>query len=236
MKALLQFLVPAWLLFGLGFDSESSTTSTTWQQDNRRTMGEGSISAENSDVRYTVNSLAPEVIDGSLNFANNTVDSSLSFAGDTVATSGNVLTRAVDNVLTFAGDTLDRTLNTTDRTTDTAFSFGGDALSGALQFGELAMTNVTNIADSSIEASAANARASAKTAQSAIDTASDTFGSALQFGAGTIAKAFDQVSETGAFVKDAYADAKGRGALTDKILIGALIAMAVVAIYAGRKG
>lgn len=230
MKALLRFLIPSWMLCGLGFDGgDSSSTSTTYQTDNRRVIGDSGISAEDSIVStsnfsYTEN-LGGEVVDASLNFA-----------GDTVTDSLKLVDRTTDTAFNFGGDALDRTLNTVDRTTDTAFTFAGDTLAGAYQFGTAAMANVANIADASIGAAAASTKSAQQLARLGLETSQDTFGNALAFGAGTLAKAFDAASETGAFVKDAYADAKGRGALTDKILIGALIAMAVVAIYAGRRG
>jgi len=51
----------------------------------------------------------------------------------------------------------------------------------------------------------------------------------------TTGRALDTFTATNELVKDAYADAKGRGALTDKILMGAIAAMAVVAFMAVKK-
>jgi hypothetical protein len=48
-------------------------------------------------------------------------------------------------------------------------------------------------------------------------------------------RALDSVAQSNDLVKNAYADAKGRGALTDKITIGA-IAMAGLVAFAALKG
>lgn len=49
-------------------------------------------------------------------------------------------------------------------------------------------------------------------------------------------QAFTALNQTGALVSAAYNDAKGRGAMTDYITIGALILAGGVAFYALRKG
>lgn len=58
---------------------------------------------------------------------------------------------------------------------------------------------------------------------------------AFSFGTDTQQTALDSLNSQANLVKDAYADAKGRGALTDKILIGA-IAMAGLVAFAAVKG
>lgn len=49
------------------------------------------------------------------------------------------------------------------------------------------------------------------------------------------AAALDSLNTTSSLVKDAYADAKGRGAMTDKILIGSVVMAGLVAVAAIRK-
>lgn len=58
---------------------------------------------------------------------------------------------------------------------------------------------------------------------------------ALDFAKSSQGQALDSLNTTSELVKDAYADAKGRGALTDKILIGAIAMAGVVAVMAVRK-
>ena len=58
---------------------------------------------------------------------------------------------------------------------------------------------------------------------------------AFGFGVDTQKTALDSLNTQANLVKDAYADAKGRGALTDKILIGAIAMAGIVAFAAVRK-
>lgn len=58
---------------------------------------------------------------------------------------------------------------------------------------------------------------------------------AFSFGTDTQQTALDSLNSQANLVKDAYADAKGRGALTDKILIGAIAMAGLVAFAAVRK-
>lgn len=58
---------------------------------------------------------------------------------------------------------------------------------------------------------------------------------AFNFGSKSQGQALDSLESQASMVKDAYADAKGRGALTDKILIGAIAMAGLVAIAALRK-
>ena len=84
------------------------------------------------------------------------------------------------------------------------------------------------------------------TTNNAFDFLKKSNETAYDFGRAITGKAFDfaQSSEdiaqqnmvsTSNLVKNAYADAKGRGALTDKIMIGALVMAGLVAIAALRK-
>jgi hypothetical protein len=90
-------------------------------------------------------------------------------------------------------------------------------------------------------------------ANRAIRSASDNLGASLDFASGAMTKSYgfsgqalaaviqgenralDSVAQSNDLVKNAYADAKGRGALTDKITIGA-IAMAGLVAFAALKG
>lgn len=208
-------------LFGGG---NSSTTNETFQEDNRRVIGEGGVSAESSTVNVTNNDMSADVVDRSLSFAQvmaggaahvigDTVDGALNFAGDSLTTSLNTVNRAVDGVLTTVGDTV-----------AAAFGFGGAALKAN-----------ADLADSSMAYSAQQARGAQTLAGNALGIANDSFLSALQYGAKMTDQTFGTLHDTESLVKDAYADAKGRGALTDKILIGAILAMAVVAFAAIKK-
>jgi hypothetical protein len=134
-------------------ESSSSSQANTAQTDNRRIIGQGGISAENSTV--TVNTLDAAVANSAIDAGTKDLGLSLDFAG----AAGNK-----------------------------AFSFASTAESNAFAF------------------------------------ASKAQGQAL-----------DSLNTTSNLVKDAYADAKGRGALTDKILIGSIAMAGLVAIAALRK-
>ena len=58
----------------------------------------------------------------------------------------------------------------------------------------------------------------------------------LAYGSKQTAQALDSLNTSANLVKDAYADAKGRGALTDKLIMAAVVAMGIVAFMAIRKG
>lgn len=125
----------------LACGSDSNSSQSTSQQDNRRVIGQGGVSAEGSTVNIT-------------------------------ALDGNVATTAISA----STNDLKAALNYTDTVTGRALGF-------------------------------------ANTAQ---------------------ATALDSLNTQANLVKDAYADAKGRGALTDKILIGAIVMAGLVAIAAVR--
>ena len=69
-------------------------------------------------------------------------------------------------------------------------------------------------------------------ADRAISASTKDLSLSLDFAKYANSKALDSLTVTGNLVKDAYADAKGRGALTDKILIGAIVMAGVVALAA----
>lgn len=171
----------------------SSSSQATNQTDNRRVIGEGGISAEGSNVNYTINetTLDGEVVNRAFNFGNGALD----LSADAVAA---------------------------------ALGFGGDALNAALDVTSDAM----DFADR-------NATRNSQMAYNALGDALASSDSALSkafaFGSNALGAAFGTLGDTQNLVKDAYADAKGRGALTDKMIMGAIAAMAVVAFAAIKK-
>lgn len=174
--------------------SESRTASSTWQQDNRRVIGERGVSAESGST-VTVNALDGEVINRMFDFAG----------------------KQSGQVLDFGG----RALDLSAESVGAALGFGGKAMTAALN----AQQDALAFADSS----------AARSTAASYNFASDALGEAFGFGGNAMNKAFNAAEGATALVKDAYADAKGRGALTDKILMGAIAAMAVVALMAVKK-
>lgn len=171
------------------FSSSSRTTATTNQTDNRRVIGEGAISAENSNVTYQT--LDGAVVNDAFNALNQNSRDAFDFGA---------------NALNFGSNTVTKAIN-----------FGTDALG----FAESAQNRSQQLAYNTItDALASNESA---------------FKQALGFGGTLAGRALDSLESTETVISNAYADAKGRGALTDKILMGAIIAMAVVAFMAVKK-
>lgn len=130
------------------------------------------------------------------------------------------------------GEALNNSLLFADKTVTTAFDFGNQSVMSALGFGGKALAAAL---DASSDALAFADQNSARQTTAAYNFSSDALGGALSFGSAALNKAANAFEVSTGLVKDAYADAKGRGALTDKILIGAVLAMAVVAFAAVKK-
>lgn len=128
---------------------------------------------------------------------------------------------ALNNSLLFAGNTV-----------NSAFDFGNESVMSALGFGGKALAAAL---DASSDALAFADQNSARQTTAAYNFATDALGGAMSFGSSALNKAANAFEVSTGLVKDAYADAKGRGALTDKILIGAIVAMAVVAYASVKK-
>lgn len=72
-------------------------------------------------------------------------------------------------------------------------------------------------------------------ANHAIDATVTGQKNAFSFAQKSQSVALDSLNVQANLIKDAYADAKGRGALTDKILIGAIAVSGLVAVMAIKK-
>lgn len=171
----------------------SSSSQATSQQDNRRVIGEGGISAEGSTVNYSS--------------VNNTLDYDV-----------------VNRAFGFGAGVLD---------------MGSDAIAEALGFGGKALGAAMDVTSDALAFADQNASRSSAMAYNAMTDALATGETALSraftFGNNAMGAAFDTLGSTQNLVKDAYADAKGRGALTDKMIMVAIAAMAVVAFAAVKK-
>ncbi|HEX7742850.1 MAG TPA: hypothetical protein VF442_10540 [Sphingobium sp.] len=76
----------------------------------------------------------------------------------------------------------------------------------------------------------------AKVTTQAFNFGSDVVASAVGLTQHGLDRVLDQTATTQQLVADAYNDAKGRGALTDKILIAAVAGALLVALAAVKKG
>lgn len=74
-----------------------------------------------------------------------------------------------------------------------------------------------------------------ETGEFSIDRALKFGSEALNYSKNSQAQALDSLNTTANLVKDAYEDAKGRGAMTDTILIGSVVMAGLVAMAAIRK-
>ena len=195
--------------------SRSNTSQATNQVDNRRVIGEGGVSAENSNVNYSV--------------VNNSLD-------------GEIINAVLGGAFDFGSEAFGFGPGVADR----AFAFGdsslnlvGDALYESLGFGRDAMTLVGNANADALAFADAQATRNAAMAYNVVGDAMASneaiMGKALALGAGVLGQGFDLIGNTTNLVKDAYADAKGRGALTDKMIMAAIAAMAIVAFAAIKK-
>lgn len=140
--------------FGGDSSSSSSSQQTTNNTDNRRTLGQGAVSAESG---------------------------------------------AYVNVQTMDADVANKTIAATTQDLKLALNNNQQVVSNALDF------------------------------------ASSGESAAFDFARRSATAAYDSLQQTSQLVSNAYADAKGRGALTDKILIGAIVAMALVAAMAVKR-
>ena len=71
--------------------------------------------------------------------------------------------------------------------------------------------------------------------KNAFDFSGMTLQKSLEFAFQSNSKTLDALDGQANLIKDAYADAKGRGALSDKIILGGMALAGVVAVIALRK-
>lgn len=197
--------------------SRSGTNQSTSQTDNRRVVGQGGISAEGSTVSYsTTNNSATldgDVVNRALGFGN----ASLDLAGDSVAGALGFGADALGMVADATSDALAFADQNATRNSQMAYN----AVSDAIGASDAAMTRALTFGAGALD--------------SAMGASENALLRALAFGAGSMDQAYSSLAHSQDLVKDAYADAKGRGALTDKMIMGAIAAMAVVAFAAIKK-
>jgi hypothetical protein len=175
-------------------ESNSDTSQSTNQTDNRRVIGQGGASAEGGSS-ITINTLDGNAVNAAFAYGNDAGKAAFGFGS-----------QAID----FANDTVMGALGFGGKALDAALNANSDALAFAESTNNTAQRNAYNFA-------------------------SDALGGSLGLATSAMNKAFNSAEYVGSMVKDAYADAKGRGALTDKILIAAVLAMAWVAYTSVKK-
>lgn len=198
----------------------SSTSQAVSSTDNRRVIGQNGISNEGGSVTVSNYSLDAEVANRAFGAISDNNRAAFSFGSDALGLGAHAIDangRVVSGALDFGANVSQGAFDAVGRSQTGAFNFGTDAMAGA--FGSV---------------NAGNTRA-INFATDALASNSDAFRQALQFTANTTNAALSNVQATQQLTANAYADAKGRGALTDKMMIGAIVAMAVVALMAVEK-
>ena len=172
-------------------DSNSQTDQSTSYTDNREVLGEGANHAENGS---TINNFELD---------NGAISDAFRFAGHTVTQAFNFGDHALDSNVAVTNDALhfaDNTVNDALAANAAAMRIAANSQAEALSFADSAQ------------------KTSARAQTAALDTAADSMAGALAYSGRQTAVALDSLTGSANLVKDAYADAKGRGALTDKLL------------------
>ncbi|GKT19559.1 hypothetical protein AVHY2522_22925 [Acidovorax sp. SUPP2522] len=208
--------------------SNSRSEATTWQQDNRRVIGEHGVSAEGgSTVNYTVNSLDKDVVNRAFDYGRDVSRDAFDFGRDALDFGS--------DALGFASDSQGRAYGLAGSALDTV----NDALANSLDFGKYGIRAMADANADALGFASDNANRyatiNANLYADALASNSDAVKSVLTLGGGLLSDGFSMIGATNNLVKDAYADAKGRGALTDKMIMAAIAAMAIVAFMAVRK-
>lgn len=204
--------------------SSSKSSQSTSQFDNRRTMGEGAISAEDSNVNVWNTTVDRDIVNRALASVDTNTGQALRVAGDTFADAFGF----GDSALGFGKQ---------------ALATSSDAFSDALGFADsLTARTGTSLANMLADSLGFADSQAARTNTTVSNAFADLMGSqdslvakVLNYGGTMTSQVADSFAASTDLVKDAYADAKGRGALTDKILIGTIAAMALVAYMALKK-
>ena len=177
---------------------------------------------------------------------------------NTLTDSGNTTTNVLDGgSIDLAGRTAlaainlgNNAIDANTSTLNTAFDFGGATLTksiNAISDSVQASLDASAAAQRQAQAAAAQAqsdalgfasKSAAETAaaqKNAMDTVYSSSQDALAYGKWETGQALDSLNTSAGMVATAYADAKGRGALTDKIMMLAIAGAALVAYAAVSK-
>ena len=173
-----------------------------------------SNSSSSSSTSQTTNAINPVVVadNGSL-AVSGVAGGNLSQTINNTTLDADVAGKSLDNMLTMGQD---------------ALLFGHDAQKQAYGFARASQADTFSFANAQTQATNA-------TSMKAIDSAGSSMDKALAFGARQTGVALDSLSTSADMIKDAYADAKGRGALTDWMLMGAIGVAGLIAVVAVWK-
>lgn len=118
---------------------------------------------------------------------------------------------------------------------NSAFDFGNTALNVNSQVVRDALRAMGNTTDAAMNTSVLSQQSSLAAARYAMDANQATIDAAFAQTGRAFTQAYDAVAGAGNMVAAAYADAKGRGAKTDTMIMLAVCAMGAVALFAVQK-
>jgi hypothetical protein len=184
-------------------DSNSSSAQSTSYTDNRIVQGQGAIYANNGANVYALDGGA---IQSGFSLAEQAGAGAFDFGR--FALSAN--SAATQDALNFASDAYGRSIAASQASAQYAANSASDSLAFAQD---------------------ANSK-SIGLQRDALGIASDSMNQALAYGGKQTAVALDSLMGSAELVKNAYADAKGRGAMTDYLLLAAMGVAGLVAYSA----
>lgn len=202
---------------GLFGGSSKKSSTTTNQTDRRQVIGERSTSSGMDNIRVgskgqlTTNTINNVLDGGAWDLVDGVVRNTVGAVGDANARS-----------LAFADGAMSQAMDLANASTT-------GALSRALGFADGAMSQTLDLAYDSTSGALSR---SLGFADGALSQVLGVVNDAMSTVRGGLATAADAAAASAGMAKDAYADAKGRGAMTDYLLLAAVVVMGIVAMRA----
>lgn len=206
--------------------------------DSSLSFADGVVDANSKSLTSALN-FAGDVVGGAFNFGERSLKASLTASNDAYSDAlGSSLTfgaKVTAAAINSNADALAGSLAFGTKTANAAFNASTDALNEALSASRFSQQQSANQVSDALSFAQGSSTQSAAAQRQALDKAMDSMGFALAFGGKQTSVAIDSLNSSSGLVKDAYADAKGRGALTDKILIVSIVMAGLVAFFAVKK-
>jgi hypothetical protein len=200
--------------------SKSNSSQASSSTDNRRVIGENGISAENSSVNVWNSTLDGEVVNRALSSVDSVTGNAFNFGSDALGFGSDALNFG-KSALTTAGNTFSDSLGFAEAISKAKDTLMGNVFSDSLGFAEGQSKQFATLSSNALSDALASNDSAIK--------------QMLSYGTKATTQVLDNAADTTALVADAYAEAKGRGALTDKLIMGAIAAMALIAFMAVKK-
>jgi hypothetical protein len=215
-------------------NSGNDNSTNTYLADNSSKWTDSSTTTTNTDLRNSGNTT--NTLTDSGNTTTNILDGgSIDLAGRTALAAINLGNNAIDaNTSTlktgfdFGSKTLTNSINAISDSVNASLAASSAAQARASAAAESAQANAYGFASQS-------AAQSATAQRQALDAVLNNTSDALAYGKYETGAALDSLNTSASMVATAYADAKGRGALTDKIMMLAIAGAALVAWQAVRR-